>query len=393
VTAARSGFPGDSRLVLAGAGAGLAGLAVCAVAAARVPRAFYPSYLAAYLFWLAIALGSLAVLMLHYVVGGSWGFLVRRVLEASARTLPVLALLFLPLLAGLPELYPWARPAEAEADPVLRARTPYLNVPFFLGRAAAYFAVWLLLLFLLDRLSRAQDRTRDPALGRRLAAVSGPGLIAYGLTLTFASVDWAMSLEPHWASSIYGMIFMAGQGLSAFAFAGVCASRLGGRTPFSEAATPQRLHDLGNLLLAFVLLWAYVSFAQYLLVWGADLPEEVPWYLRRTRGGWRAVAVFLICFHFAAPFLLLLSRDMKRLGGRLGVVAGLLLGARAVDSVWLVVPPFEDAGAHPAWIVPAALAGIGGPWLALFARALARRPLLPTGDPRFAGPGEAASHA
>jgi len=363
--------------------AAVAGLAACLFGVLRLPQALFAAYLAVYLFWLGIALGSLAVLMLHHLVGGGWGFLIRRTLEAAAGTLPLMAILFLPIAAGMPEIYSWARPGAAD-DPILRAKSGYLNGPFFIARAGVYFAVWILLAVLLDRASGKQDRTGDPETTKRLKTLSGPGLVVYGLTVSFAAVDWGMSLEPHWVSTIYGMTFMVGQALSALAFATFMVSRLAGRPPVSHAATPQRLHDLGNLLLAFVMLWAYVAFAQYLLIWSANLPEEVPWYLTRTRAAWKGAALFLVVFHFAAPFLFLLSRDMKRTAERAGAIAALVLSARLVDYVWLVVPPFAAAGAHPVWLVPAAGATVGGAWVALFARNLRRRELLPPRDPRFA---------
>ncbi|MBI4565810.1 MAG: hypothetical protein HY716_14065 [Planctomycetes bacterium] len=334
---------------------------------------FLRSWLVAFLFWFGIAAGCMGVLMIHHLTGGKWGQGIRRILEAGAGTLPLLGLTFLPLLAGLSEIYPWARPEAAENE-LLRHKSPYLNPPFFALRAVAFFSVWIALAVLLNRWSRRQNG--DPAATSLLRRLSGPGLIFLGLTLTFASIDWVMSLEPQWISTAYGAVFIAGQMLSAFAFAAAAAGVLSEYEPLSGALTPARIHDLGNLLLAFILLWAYLSFAQFLIIWSGNLPEESPWYLERAAGGWGVLAVVLVVLHFALPFFLLLSVDVKRNARRLGALAAALLVARFLDLYWLTAPPFSTSGLGPHVLASPAVAAIGGFWLAVFLKRLRSAPLL-----------------
>jgi hypothetical protein len=362
---------------------GVIGLAACLVGAVWNLEQFFRSYLLGYLFWIAIPLGSTAIVMMHHLTGGQWGVPIRRLLEAGSRTFLVMAVLFVPLLFGLSHLYSWARPAEVAADAILQYKHAYLNVPFFVGRTVIYFAVWLALAYFLNKWSFEQDRTGDPALATRLEALSAPGLILYGITVTFSSVDWAMSLEPKWFSTIYGMIFMVVQALAAMAFVIVVARLLADREPFSRVVSPSQFNDLGNLLLAFVMLWAYLSFSQLLIIWSGNLKDEITWYLSRASGGWAWLAVVLIVFHFFVPFLLLLSRDVKQRVKVLSVVAGSLIFLSLVDMFWLLVPAFEQAGPRLHWMDLAATAGIGGVWLAAFIWQLKEKPLLPLRDPRF----------
>jgi hypothetical protein len=380
----------ERRAVLVGAVA----LAVCLAGAVAVGRGqFLHAYLTAYLFWAGIALGSLALLMLHHLVGGRWGHAIQRVLEAAVATLPLVALLFLPVLFNLEGLYVWARPGIAEADHLIHHKARYLNVPFFVGRSVFYFAVWIGLGLLLRRWSLAQDRTGEGGLTRRLQVLSGPGLVLYGLTMSFAAVDWVMSIEPHWFSTIYGVIFIVGQGLSALAFAIVVTRQLAERPPLQGAVGPNQYHDLGNLLLAFVMLWAYIAFSQYLIIWSGNMPEEIIWYTDRMAGGWRLLAFALIGLHFIVPFLLLLSRATKRRMRMLFAVASGILVMRVVDLFWIVSPAFhpKEWGLH--WLDLVAPIGLGGIWLAAFVRQLKRHPLLPLRDPRFAGQAEDTRHS
>jgi hypothetical protein len=364
--------------------AGLAGVALCAAGAALGREQFLRSYLVAYLFWCGIGLGCLAILMVQYLTGGAWGAVARRVLESGTRTLPLMAVLFVPLALGLGDLYEWARPEAVARDPVLQHKSSYLNVPFFLGRAAFYFAVWIALARLLVRWSLEQDRAGDPALAARLEMLSRGGLVLYGLTMTFAAIDWAMSLEPHWFSTIYGVIFMGGQGLSTFAFVIPVLALVADRPPLSHVISADRFHDLGKLMLAFVMLWAYFALSQFLITWAANLPEEIPWYLRRTRGGWWWLGLGLIVFHFVLPFVILLSRDVKRKAGAVAAVAGVLILVRFVDLFWMVRPAFEPAGLTVHWLDPVTAVAIGGLWIFVFVAALKARPLLPAHDPSLA---------
>ncbi len=359
---------------------GIAGGVLSAAGAAADPGAFLRAYLVTYLFFVGAALGCLAILMLQYVTGGAWGAAVRRPLESGAGTLPLMAVLFVPVLLGLPELYQWARP-EAAADPLLVHKRLYLNAPFFTVRALVYFAAWTAVARALVRWSRQQDDTGDPALASRLEMLSRGGLVLLGLTMTFASVDWAMSLEPYWYSTIYGVLFMGGSVLTAFAVVIAVAAALAARQPVADVLAAERFHDLGKLLLAFVMLWAYFSLSQFLIVWSGNLPEEIPWYLRRLGQGWQWLALFLVVFHFTLPFVVLLSRDLKRRGRTLAVVALALLLARFVDVFWLVAPAVRMGPPTLGWLDLAALAGVGGVWLGVYLRLLARAPVVPLNDP------------
>lgn len=367
---------------------GLAGLVLCAVGAIFRPAMFLQSYLFAYLFTLGLSLGSMAILMLQYLTGGDWGVVIRRVLESAMRTLPWLAAGFLPVALGVRALYVWARPAAAEG---LDFRTEYLNVPFFVARAVFYFAVWLVMAHLLDRWSREQDR--GAALGwlKRLRRLSGPGLVVYAVTITFAAYDWLMSLNPEWYSTIFGLLVIAGQALSAVAFAILIAALLSTRAPMARVFRPRHFHDLGKLLLAFVMVWAYMSFSQLLIVWSGNLPQEIPFYLPRIESSWRWIGVLLIVLHFALPFALLLSRDLKRRAGLLAAIAGLVIVMRVIDLFWLVAPEFRRQGLTIDWFDPVTVVGLCGVWLALFLRELKARPMLPLRDPHLAdalSPGE-----
>jgi hypothetical protein len=336
-------------------------LVLCGIGAIAHPEDFFRSYLVGFLMWMGIALGSLAVLMLHHLTGGEWGHLIRRLLEAATRTLPVLLLLMLPLLANLGALYEWAHPEIVAKDELLKHKAAYLNVPFFLARTAFYFAVWIGLSLILTRLSR-----RESTGANRLEGFSGPGLVIFGLTVTFASIDWVMSLEPHWLSTVYGVLFMIGGVLATFAFMIAMVYWMGDHQPLKDLARPSVFHDLGNLMMAFVLLWAYISFSQFLIIWTANLPEEIPWYLRRLHGGWQAIALILVLFHFAIPFLILLFRRNKRIPRILAAVACGMLVVRLLDVIFMVKPAFHSSGMGLSWMDLAAPLGVGGLWFAAF---------------------------
>jgi len=310
--------------------------------------------------------------------------MIQRVLEAAIQTLPLMALLFIPLLFGLADLYVWARPEVVAAASLLQQKAGYLNVPFFIIRAAAYFLVWIVLGRLLTRWSLEQDRTADDTLTQKLQRLSGPGLVLYGLTVTFAAIDWMMSLEPKWYSTLFGMIFMVSYGLAALALAILVTRFFEGEKQFAQVISPDRWHDLGNLLLALVMFWAYLNFCQFLLIWSENLAEEIPWYLHRIGGGWEWVAVALILFQFTLPFVLLLSRDTKRNSRTLSIVAAAILLMHWLDILWMVGPSFYPARFHLHWLDIVAPVGIGGLWLAAFIGYLKARSLLPRHDPRFA---------
>lgn len=355
---------------------------VCLIGWFLEPQQFFRSYLTAYLFALGFPLGCLALLMLHHLVGGEWGLMIQRLLEAGVTTLPPMALLFLPVIAGMSELYLWARPDAVATDPLLQQKAAYLNAPFFVLRAALYFAIWIGLGYFLNRWSLEGERGTDATLTRRLQGLSGPGLVLYGLTVTFAAIDWAMSLEPHWYSTIYGMMFMLGYGLAALALMIFVVSWLSDLEPLSRVMTADHFHDLGNLLFALVMFWAYLGFSQYLIIWMANLQEEIPWYLHRTAGGWMAVAISLLVFQFILPFFLLLCRASKRAAGALAGIAALILVMRWVDLFWLVTPAFHPQGFYFHWLDLTTTIGVGALWAALFVRSFQKHSLLPLHDPR-----------
>jgi hypothetical protein len=359
---------------------GIGGAVLCAIGWGVSPGQFFRSYLVAYLFWLGIALGCLGILMLQHLTGGAWGIVIRRLLESGARTLPLLALLFVPILFGLQELFVWARPEAVAADEILQHKSLYLNVPFFIVRAVVYFAAWTGLAWLLCRWSARQDATGDPRLIRKLGTLSGPGIVIYVLTMTFASVDWVMSLEPHWFSTIFGGLLVAGQALAAMAFVIAALSLLAGRKPLAGVIGSAHFHDLGKLLLAFVMVWSYFAFSQFLIIWAGNLPEEIPWYLSRLTGGWEWLGLALVIAQFAAPFLLLLSRDFKRNANRLARVAALVVLLRLLDMYWMIAPAFDPGAFAIHWLDIVAPLGLGGIWLAVFVWQLGRMPLLPLRD-------------
>jgi hypothetical protein len=364
---------------------GTAAFAVLAAIWVIWPRHFYPAYLVGYLFWLGIVLGSIGLCMLHHLVGGSWGLVVRRPLEAGAATAPLFALLFLPIALGMQSLYPWATPAGAEHLSE-HLRSGFLNAPLFLARALGYFCIWTALAFLLAGASSRQDHATDHRLSRRLQVLSGPGTVILFAASTFAAVDWIMSLEAPWVSTIFGAMVITGEAMATFAAMIAVTALLAEDEPMSAIAAPERLNDLGNLLLAFVMLWAYMSFSQYLIVWSGNLTEEIPWYLKRTRGGWEWVALALVICQFFLPFFLLLIRENKRHTRSLFHVALVILAMHWIDLVWLVVPASSDpASPRIAWIEVAASAlavcGVGGIWTALFLARLKRLPLVPLNDP------------
>ena len=363
---------------------GVAGLALSTVGFTTAPEEFFRSYLLGFVFWTGIALGCLAVLLLHHIFGAGWGFVIQRPLEAGARTIMLLAVLILPLLAGLHSLYEWSHAEAVAADPLLQHKSAYLNVGFFIGRVVVYFLAWLGVAHLLSKWSRQLDASGDPRLVERLRSAGPPGLMVYGLTSTFASVDWVMSLDPHWFSTMFGLMLIAGQVLSALAFVTLVVALLREHKPLAEVLRPEHLHDLGTLMFAFVMIWAYLSFSQFLIIWSGNVPETITWYHARTAGGWETLALGLLALHFALPFALLLSRHNKRRADILAGVAVLLLVMRLADLFWIIKPNFHPEGLRLHWLDPVVTIGIGGLWLAFFFHQLKSRPLVPQQDPRMA---------
>jgi hypothetical protein len=344
---------------------------------------FFHSYLFAFSFWAGISVGSLALLMLQHLTGGGWGLVIRRVLEAATRTLPLMLILFVPIVLGAHRIYSWTNGQVLAEHPVLSEKAKYLNLSFFTVRAAVYFAVWLALAFFLNRWSLMQDKTADRKFTKRMQLISGPGMVLFVFTVTFASIDWFMSLDPEWSSTIYGFVFVASWSLSALAFVVAVMAALAKHEPMNNVVGQSHFHDLGKLLLALVMLWTYFAFSQFLIIWSGNLPEEISWYLSRTRGTWGVIALAVVILHFAFPFLFLLSRSFKRNAGKLVIVAVLILVMRLVDLFWTLAPSFADGQFHLNPMDLIAPIGMGGLWLATFAWALRQRPLIPINDPLY----------
>lgn len=345
---------------------------------------FLRSYLFAYLFWTGMGLGCLGILLMHHTVGGKWGMLIRRMCEAGSRTVPYMILLLIPVLVSLPTLYSWARP-EAAKDPVIAGKALYLNVPGVIIRTIFYFAVWTFYAYKLSKWSSEQDVSGDARLIDKMRALSAPGLVVFTFVTTFAFIDWIMSLEPHWFSTVYGAMFLIGQMLESFAFVIALVIVLGDRPPLRQYVTKQHLHDLGNMMFAFMVLWAYLSFSQFIITWAGNLPDEIPWYLSRLRGGWGWVALAIVIFHFATPFVLLLMRGIKRHADRLLKVCILMIAVRIVDVYWIVEPAFYGQKINIHWLDFVTPLAVGGLWLAAFFWQLKSRPLVPLRDPRLEG--------
>lgn len=344
---------------------------------------FFHSYLLGFMLWLGVALGSMAILMIQHLTGGKWGMVIRRQLEAAMNTLPLMAVLFIPIMVGMKHLYVWTNSAEVAKDKHLQEIThTYLTTGGYLGRAILYFAIWLAIAYLLSRWSAEQDSPPVQNLSPRFRRIAAPGLILYAFSISFAVIDWVMSLDPHWISTIYGFIFIAGELLSALCMMVIVERILMRYEPTASLLKPKEVHDHGKLMLTFVLLWAYFSFSQLLIIWAGNLPMEIRFFTRRLYSGWQVIGLMLAALHFAVPFLFLLSRPFKRNPRSLVWLAAWLLFMRFVDLFWYIEPNFHQrvflsSAALLDLVVPIA---IGGLWMAAFFHNLRSRPLLPVYD-------------
>jgi hypothetical protein len=366
---------------------GIAGLAVAGLLAILADDGgvrFYTSYLTSYVYFLTVGIGALFFVLVQFATRAGWSVAVRRLAEATAVNLAVpMAPLLLPILFGLHTLYPWANHAVVEGDHLLEAKAAWLNVPFFLVRTAIYFVVWGALALWFHRRSTEQDRTGDKTLTNRMEAASTAGLILFAFTVTFFAFDYVMSLTPHWYSTIYGVYVFAGSIVAFFAFLPILASRVQGAGALRSAITTEHYHDLGKLVFAFTVFWAYIGFSQYMLMWYANLPEETVWYLARQTGGWTPVSVFLIFGHFLVPFLALMSRNVKRRLPLLIAGAGWMLLMHYVDVTWLVRPAHSPGRVPISLMDVATFVGIGGIFGAALVRRLQAHAVVPLKDPRL----------
>jgi len=342
---------------------------------------FFISYLCACLFWLGPTLGCFSVAMIHYLTGGRWGYPTRRFLEAGYSALPIMTILFIPVLLGLHDLFPWARPDVVLQDETLQKKASYMNVSAFIGRWIFLFALWNVMARCLRKWSLQQDQTSDPSPTRKLRALSGPGIVIFPLTATFAYVDWILSTEKHWYSIMFAVIVLIGQILTAYSFCVIVLTLFREEQPLKDVISRTHYHHLGNLLLTFVLFWTYVSFGQLLIIYAGNLPREIDWYLHRIAGGWVYVVGILGLLHFFLPFILLLFRNIKQHVNSLTVVAVVLFVTHIVDVYWQVSPSFHSKGVSISWMDFSAFLGLGGIWLAVFLFHLKSAPLLPQNDP------------
>jgi hypothetical protein len=372
------------RLPLIGAVLAVLGAVTCAIFGIGNPKQFYFSWLVSFLFFSSLALGALFFVLIQYAAQGGWGIVLRRIGETTFATIPMMAALFLPLVLGLHDLYEWSHASAVADDALLRWKAPYLNVPFFLIRAVVYFGIWSFIALMYYRGSRSQDATGDPAVSARLRRFAGPALIVLALTQTFASIDWIMSLTPHWYSTMFGVYFFAGSfvGFIAFLSVAVVAMRRAGL--LDTIISPEHLHDVGKFLFAFTAFWAYISFSQFFLMWYANLPEETIWYKARMEGSWMQVSILLLVGHFVAPFFYLMGRTVKRKGTTLAIGGAWLLAMHFVDLYWQVMPTLHPEGLRPSVLDIAALLTVGGCFVATAGWLMRRQALIPIRDPRLA---------
>jgi hypothetical protein len=373
-----------NRLPVIGAVLALVGAGACVILGMANPKQFFFSWLVSFLFFLSLALGALFFVLIQYATQGGWGIVLRRIGETVFVTLPVMAALFLPLLFGLHDLYEWAHPGAADHDALLRWKEPYLNVSFFLIRAALYFGIWSFIALLYYRGSRGQDATGDPGVSARLRRLAGPAIIVLALTQTFASIDWIMSLTPHWYSTIFGVYFFAGSFVGFIALLSVVAVAMRRAGLLDTVISAEHLHDVGKLLFGFTAFWAYIAFSQFFLMWYANLPEETIWYKARMEGSWMTVSLFLMAGHFGVPFFYLMGRAVKRRGSTLAVGGAWLLAMHFMDLYWQVMPTLHPEGVRPSALDLAAFVAVGGCFVAAASWLMRRQALVPLRDPRLA---------
>jgi hypothetical protein len=378
--------PGHSwnRLPLIGAVLAVLGAVACAILGPGNPKQFFFSWLVSFLFFLSLAIGALFFVLIQYAAQGGWGIVVRRIGETIFATLPVMAVLFVPLLFGLHDLFEWSHHDAVERDALLRWKSPYLNVPFFLIRAAIYFGCWSFIAIVYYRGSRGQDATGDPRVSARLRRFAGPAIIVMALTSSFASVDWIMSLNPHWYSTMFGVYFFAGAFVGFIALLSVVTVAMRQAGLLDTVISTEHLHDIGKFLFAFTAFWAYIAFSQFFLIWYANMPEETIWFKARLEGSWKTVSIFLMVGHFGAPFFYLMGRAVKRRGSTLAVGGAWLLVMHFLDLYWQVMPTLHVDGFRPSLLDVAAFFAVGGSFVAASSWLMRRHALVPLRDPRLA---------
>ncbi|MEP0829069.1 MAG: hypothetical protein HRF51_11155 [bacterium] len=362
---------------------GIAGLAVSAIGYFLNPAQFFHSYLNAFIFWFSVAIGSLFFVMLHHLVAARWSVTLRRVAENIMMQLPLLLLFFLPLLLGMHELFHWSHLDAVEADLILQKKAPYLNVTFFVIRAAVFFGVWIALSVLLSRASLKQDLNPEEAITRRMRVISAMGIIAYAFSFSFASFDWLMSLDAHWYSTIFGVYIFSGSLVAIISFLVILIFFMRRQGILRETVSTEHFHDLGKLLFAFTVFWAYIAFSQYFLIWYANIPEETIWFRNRWVGSWKGVSLLLVLGHFVIPFFILITRSAKRNPAFLAIMASWMLFMHWVDLYWVIMPGLQKQGFNLSWFDLTAFLGIGGIFVWLLLKRIAAYPLVPVKDPQL----------
>jgi len=373
-----------NRIPMIGIAVAVLGVAGCAILGAGNPKQFFFSWLVSFLFFLSLVLGALFFVLIQYASQGSWGIVVRRIGETTFATVPVMAVLFVPVIFGRHDLYSWSVPGAADHDALLQWKAPFLNVPFFLIRAAIYFGCWSFIAILYYRLSSGQDTSGEPGVSARLRRLAGPLIAVLALTTTFAAVDWIVSLTPHWYSTMFGVYFFAGSFVGYIALLSVLAPALRRAGLLDTVVTAEHLHDIGKFLFAFMCFWAYIAFSQFLLIWYANLPEEAIWYRARLEGSWRTVSLLLMVGHFGVPFLYLMGRDVKRRNWTLALGGVWLLVMHYVDLYWQVMPTLHVDGVHLSLLDVTAFLAVGGCFVAAAGWLMRRQALVPLRDPRLA---------
>jgi hypothetical protein len=362
----------------------LLGAVACAILGFANPKQFFFSWLVSFLFFLSLALGALFFVLIQYAAQGGWGIVLRRTGETIFSTIPVMAVLFVPLIFGLHDLYEWSHADAVEHDALLAWKAPYLNVPFFLIRAALFFGIWSFIAVIYSRGSRGQDATGDHRVSARLRKFAGPSIIVMALTQTFASIDWIMSLTPHWYSTMFGVYFFAGSWVGFIALLSVVVPAMRGARLLDTVISPEHMQDIGKFLFAFTAFWAYIAFSQYFLMWYGNMPEETIFYKNRMEGSWLTVSLLLLFGHFVAPFFYLMGRTVKRRGVTLAAGGAWILAMHFVDLYWQVMPTLHPEGLRPTVLDVAALVTIGGCFVGAVSWLMRRQALVPLRDPRLA---------
>lgn len=362
---------------------GIVGLLLSAIGIFINAQQFYHSYLTSVVFWLSISLGGLFMVMVHHLTSATWSVVLRRISENLMAVMPLLAILFIPILFGIFELYHWSDKAAVAHDHLLQEKAPYLNIPFFTIRAVLYFAVWIFLSLSLRNKSLKQDKKSSPTEVIGARKMSAYGVILFAFTMSFAAFDWLMSLDAHWYSTIFGVYFFSGCSVAIFSVLSIITILLPKNGLLKDIITSDHYHDLGRLLFTFVVFWSYIAFSQYFLIWYANIPEETIFFFHRWEGSWKIVSVLLGIGHFVIPFLILMIRSIKRNYLTLGFLAAWIFLMHVVDIYWLVMPSMHDHGVQFSWMDITTFVGVGGLFLWNFWKNMSSAPLIPINDPRL----------